>query len=114
MGVEVWTFEADVAPNAIEQTLESNEQGKTLYVRKGEKIVILEMGFRISNEGRIDVYLDNKKIAEMTYSALLGDNRRILFNSEISEGSQLVFKGTDRSGATNKMSVYVVIDRLKA
>jgi len=98
-------LKAKIAANAVDQAI-----GEIAPI-EGEEITILEIGYKISAAGKVDGYVGEVLTHEADYDAYPDVNHRMVTNNVLVAGQKATFKGTDTSGATNLMAVYLVYDK---
>jgi len=105
----VLELKADVGSNATDTELgrETPREGKVFEVQ--------ELYFRAESEGEFSVEIDERALIEdIDSQAAPTVSERLVVNYTIESGTDLVALGTDESGASNEMAVYLVVDEVDA
>jgi len=102
-------LKTDVGANATDTELgrETPREGKTFEVQ--------EIYARTESEGEISVEIDERALIEdVDTQAFPTVSERLVVNYTIESGTDLVALGTDESGSSNEMAVYLVVDEVDA
>jgi len=102
-------LKADVGSNATD-----TELGRETP-REGQVFEVQELYFRAESEGEFSVEIDERALIEdIDSQAAPTVSERLVVNYTIESGTDLVALGTDESGGSNEMAVYLVVDEVDA
>lgn len=83
--------------------------------REGKVFEVQELYARTESEGELTIEIDERAlIDEVDTQAFPTVSERLVVNYQIQAGTDLVALGTDESGASNEMAVYIVVDEVDA
>ena len=82
-----------------------------LTVQDGFKITILELGFLMPDDGKIDGYVDDVRLDELLGEAYPSMDERAVVNRELVAGQFYQFKAT--SVTAGDFAVLVIYDKVK-
>lgn len=108
MATYIHTMEKSVTANAIDQEIGS------LTPPDGEKYHILALSWALGGAGYILGGIKRETNHTLRDTVEADANHPVPVDYEVEEGQEHWFKGTDTSGAANKMQVMVVYEILPA